>query len=261
MNKEYKVAIVQTHFEKLHVSPAGCQGRMAGGGWWCPESKAHFLFLVWLQAAGFGDLHSTWRCFARNFCLPLPRRRPRSSSWASVLQSPSSIPVLSSFHLPSVPRRSTSTKGPRTGFTSALLFFSCSPPSSTRAVSGRPPLPCRPTPGAQVFVGSFAGEATSTHHQVCAPPFLPFGYLYSDLSRFDKCIMPTKLKNFVQKLLVVHVYTHVLYCSAPATAPFNSTTRGWCPGLNWMGSLLARTGVLPWLQAKIVDPVLQVIRR
>lgn len=28
-----------------------------------------------------------------------------------------------------------------------------------------------------------------------------------------------------------------------------------------MGSLLTRTGVLPWLQAKIVDPVLQVIRR
>ncbi|PWZ19279.1 hypothetical protein Zm00014a_006148 [Zea mays] len=28
-----------------------------------------------------------------------------------------------------------------------------------------------------------------------------------------------------------------------------------------MGSLLTRTGVLPWLHAKIVDPMLQVIRR
>jgi hypothetical protein len=28
-----------------------------------------------------------------------------------------------------------------------------------------------------------------------------------------------------------------------------------------MGSFLTRTGVLPWLQSKIVDPVLQVIRR
>jgi hypothetical protein len=31
--------------------------------------------------------------------------------------------------------------------------------------------------------------------------------------------------------------------------------------LNRMGSLLTRTGVLPWLQSKIVDPVMQVIRR
>jgi hypothetical protein len=195
---------------------------VGGGGVQSPKPIFCFLFGCRLQDLAICTppdvaLPATFACHCHDGGQDPAPGRPSSSPPPPFRSSHPSIsrPSLVGARAPKVP-----------GLGSPLLSFSSPVHPPRQLVRYLGDRRCRPTPGAQVFVGSFAGEATSTHHQVCAPPFLPFGYLYSDLSRFDKCIMPTKLKNFVQKLLVVHVYTHVLYCSAPATAPFNSTTRG-----------------------------------
>jgi hypothetical protein len=225
--------------------PSVVEASKKDGRWWRPKSKASFLFISFFlltrEGISLAAAARIWR-FALHPTLLCPQpllatthdavqggsQMPRSSSCASSSSSSSSIPALSPVRL--LPPSLVGPREPRTAFTSAfcspLHAFSAALVSCVRQQLGdRRRRRRRPTPGAQVFVGSFAGEATSTHQAcACAPPplslpFLLFGYLYSD-PRADFTSVLCLLINFFLQIfffLVVHVY-----CTPMS---FNSTNR------------------------------------
>ena len=160
-------------------------------------------------------MHSTRRCFARNFCL-LRRRPARSKVPGRPPPFRSSQPSISHPFLVGAPARAP--KGP--GLRSTLLSFS-SPvhPSSDNWATAADALSQVPR------------SSPATLHQVYAPPsppFLLFGYLYSDLSRFYMCIMPTKLRILCKN----YCLCTPMSCTAPPLPLLPSTPPpGNAPGL------------------------------